>query len=68
MSPIPMTLGEIRRRRLMILPCGCQVPYNRGRIMSWLLHHQYIGLFDLLHTERFVKQHRTQGLRGKQCV
>lgn len=41
------------------LPCGCVVPYNLGRIMRWLLSAHYISAYDCIHTEAFVRRHRT---------
>lgn len=44
--------------RLYTLPCGCRVNYREAVPMFYLVKHRLYAFFDLIHTERFVRQHR----------
>lgn len=55
----------VSQHKTMVLPCGCVVPNRMGYVLGWLLKHNYIGLFDLVHTEDFVRHHLK---RGQKCA
>lgn len=52
------------KQSMMVLPCGCVVPHKLGYVLDWLRRHNLQGLFDLLHSEDFVRKHRPSPLRG----
>lgn len=49
------------------MPCGCLVPDKTARNLAWLRRKGFLGLFDLIHNERFVRFYMRKE-RGLTCV